>query len=163
MTKLSEEDMVQEIIDKYQGSKNKLLSILLDVQEMSGQNYISEDNARRVAKALNITMCKIYDVIAFYEMLYTEPKGKYMIEVCNSAVCHVGGGPGIEETLEAILGISVGETTQDGLFSLRHSSCFGACDKDPAIKIGDQVYGHLDAKKTLEIVERYRGEAACLK
>lgn len=163
MTKVSEHDMVQSIIDKYDKSPNKLLSIFLDIQEISGSNHVSEANAQLVAKALDIPICKIYDVIAFYEMLYVKPQGKYIIEICKSAVCHVGGAPMLVKTLEALLGISMGETTGDGLFSLRYSSCFGACNLDPVIKIGDEVYGNLDAKKLKEIVQEYRGEAACQK
>jgi len=155
---------VIEIIDKYERKPDKLLLILLELQKNSGRNYISEEWAEIVAKELNLPLSRVHDVITFYSMLSSKPRGKYIIQVCKSASCHVRGAENILEIFEEVLGIKVGETTEDGLFTLEATSCIGVCDISPAVKINDDVYGNLTREKVIEIVECYRkGGLKCQK
>lgn len=151
-------ERIDSLVDKYDGSKERLIQILLDLQEQSGQNYISQDCIRELSIKLNIPLAKVHEVATFYSMFNTEPKGKYIIEICSSAPCHVRGSKNITKMLEDVLKIKAGETTSDQMFTLQHTSCFGACDISPAIKIGNKVYGNLTMEKTQEIINMYRGK-----
>lgn len=149
---------IDNIIEKYDNSQERLIQILLDLQKESGQNYLPEDCLAKISKRLNLPLSKVYEVATFYSMFNHEKKGKYIIEICNSAPCHVRGANDLTKSFEDILGIKIGETTSDGIFSLRHSPCFGACDVSPAIKIGTKVYGNLTDEKIKEIIGKYRGD-----
>lgn len=163
MSKQLTEKRVREIIASHQASKEKLLSILLEIQDISEQNCITEDLARIVSDELNIPLTKIYDVVTFYAMLSDKPRGKYLIEICKSAPCHVLKTKPIVDIFEQELKIKIGETTPDNLFTLQYTSCVGACDIGPVAKIGDEVYGSLTKDKIVEIINSYRRAAICQK
>jgi len=149
---------LNEIIERYGRLQDNLIQILLDLQKVSGHNYLPEECLEEISNQLELPLAKVYEVATFYSMFNHEPKGKYIIEICNSAPCHVEGANDLTKLFEDVLGIKVGEITTDGIFSLQHSSCFGACDISPAIKIGTEVYGHLTKEKIEEIIKEYRGE-----
>ena len=129
---------------------NLLLPMLEDIQVKFG--YVSEANAHYLSRKTGIPFSKIYGVITFYEMLYTEKKGKYIIRICNSPSCYLNGSLKLIEFLESLLKIKSGETTKDKKFSLEIVSCLGCCDKAPAMMINDKVYGNLDEKKIRNII-----------
>jgi NADH-quinone oxidoreductase subunit E len=156
-------EQVLKIIKNRKKEKEQLLAILLEIQKASGRNYVDREWARLVADELGLPLTKVYDVLTFYAMFSTEPRGKYVIELCKSAPCHVAGGAAVVSMLERQLGIKMGETTADGLFTLEYTACFGACDQAPAVKIGDKVYGKLTAEKVAEIIDSYRGVSTCQK
>ncbi|MFZ5354354.1 MAG: NAD(P)H-dependent oxidoreductase subunit E [Bacillota bacterium] len=156
MKEVMTKQQVQAIIEKYSRSEERLVQMLLDVQEASGQNYIPKDTAIILAEELNIPLTRVYDVITFYSMFNTEPKGRYIIEVCKSAPCHVNKPQNVISLFEKILGIKLNETTPDKMFTLQQSSCFGACDIAPAVKIGDSVYGNLDEEKITALINNLR-------
>lgn len=156
-------EQVLAIINKYGKAKEQLLSILLDIQATSGQNYVAEEWAEVVACQLDLPISKVHDVLTFYAMFNIEPKGKYVIEICKSTPCHVTKADAVVAMFEDVLGIKLGETTPDNMFTLMHTSCVGACDIGPVAKIGDEVYGNLTAEKVAEIVNSYRGVSSCQK
>lgn len=149
---------VNDIIEKYNGSKERLIQILLDLQKASGQNYLPEECIIEISKKLDMPVAKVYEVATFYSMFNQSPKGKYIIEVCKSAPCHVRGSKNAAKMFEEALGIKMGETTSDNIFTLQYSNCFGACDISPAVKIGEKVYGNLTEEKIKELINMYRGE-----
>lgn len=157
---LTRED-VEAIIEENGNTEQSLISILLQVQESSGQNYIDEEWAGIVASKLNISLSRVYDVITFYSMFSTKARGKYVIEVCKSATCHVTGAKITTKLFEDVLGIRVGETTKDGMYTLQYTSCIGACNIGPAMKIGENVYGHLTRERIEEIIQSLREGKAC--
>ncbi len=148
--------VVSEVLTKYDNSKDRLVQILLDLQEESGQNYIPREWLEEVSQKLDTPLTKVYDVATFYAMYNLDPKGRYVIEVCKSAPCRSRKAETLAQSLEKLLSIKMGETTADGLFTLQHTSCFGACDISPAIKIGEKVYGNLNEDKLAEIIRAYR-------
>ncbi|SDE74550.1 complex I 24 kDa subunit family protein [Sporomusa acidovorans] len=156
-------EQVMGIINKYDKQKEQLLSILLDIQCASGENYVAEEWAEVVARELELPISKVHDVLTFYAMFNIEPKGKYVIEICKSTPCHVTKADAVVKMFEEELGIKLGQTTPDNLFTLLHTSCVGACDIGPVAKIGDDVYGNLTADKVAEIVTSYRGVSSCQK
>ena len=147
---------VNNVIEKYNGSKERLIQILLDLQKASGQNYLPEDCIKEVSIRLDIPLSKVFEVATFYSMFNREPKGKYIIEVCKSAPCHVTGSKNVSKMFEDALKIKMGETTSDNIFTLQYSSCFGGCDVSPAVKINEKIYGNLTVEKINEIIDMYR-------
>jgi len=139
---------IDDIISK---RKDKLLLPMLQaIQAKFG--YVSEANAHYLSRKTGIPFSKIYGVITFYEMLYTEPKGKYIIRICNSPSCYLNGSLKLIEFLESLLKIKSGETTKNKKVSLEIVSCLGCCDKAPAMIINGKVYGKLDEKKIKKII-----------
>lgn len=153
---MCDRNKVLEIVNQCGKDESKLLEILLEVQNASDLNYISKENAKLIAEALGIPLSRVYEVISFYSMLSLHPRGRYVIEVCNSSACHVKGGKKMLEMIEELLGVSAGEATEDKHFYIEEVSCFGACDVAPAIKIGPKVYGNLTREKLNEIINSYR-------
>lgn len=149
---------IDNILKKHNMSKHNLIGILLDVQAISPQHYITKNQAEYISDKIGIFLSNVYDVITFYSALSDKPKGKYVIQVCNSTCCKVTKYEKIKNAIEKELGISVGEITPDGMFSFEYSPCFGACDVSPAVRIGEKVYGNLDEAKIISIINNYRGE-----
>ncbi|MGF7058850.1 NAD(P)H-dependent oxidoreductase subunit E [Brassicibacter mesophilus] len=149
---------VQEIIKKIGRTPDKLIEILIEIQSSSDKHYVTEEELQIVSNYLEIPLSKAYGVATFYSMLSTKKRGKFVIQICNSAPCYLKNSKNIAETFEAILGIEVGEVTKDGLFSLEYTSCIGACDIAPAVKINDDIYGELNAEKIEKIINDLRKE-----
>ncbi|ADY57185.1 NADH dehydrogenase (quinone) [Syntrophobotulus glycolicus DSM 8271] len=149
-------ETVKGVLEKFGTGKENLIQIMLELQQLSGNNYLPQEWVEEVAKALEMPMSKVYGVMTFYAMFDTEKRGKNLIEVCKSGPCHVAGAENVMELLEEALRIKPGETTDDGLFTLEYSACFGACDIAPAIKIGENVYGNLTEAKLKEIINSYK-------
>ncbi len=150
------EEQVLEIIRAKGNSRERLLSILLEIQNVSGNNYVDEAWAKIVAERLELPLTKVYNVLTFYAMFSTKPRGKYLIEVCKSTPCHVTKSDEVVQMFEEKLGIGISETTPDNLFTLMYTPCVGACDIGPVAKIGEQVYGNLTSDKIDDIIECYR-------
>lgn len=150
---------IDKILTKHEWSKHNLIGILTDVQALSPEHYITKEQAEYISSKLNIFVSNVYDVITFYSALSDKPKGKYVIQICNSTCCKVTKYDKIKNAIEKELGIGIGEITPDGMFSLEYSSCFGACDISPAVRIGEKIYGNLDETKIIDIIKNYGGES----
>jgi NADH-quinone oxidoreductase E subunit len=147
---------IDEVIKKYTSRKD-LITALQDIQNNFG--YISEDNSEVLAKKINTPLADISGVATFYNMFRLKPVGKYHISICRGTACHVQGSEDLMRFLETKLKIKTGEITQDGLFSLEAVNCIGACAKAPAMMINEKVYGQLDEKKIINIVDSLRLES----
>ena len=147
------EDAVLKIAEGYGNDPQQLIAVLLDIQAASGRNYVDERWARLVSKVLDVPLSKIYDVLTFYAMFATEPRGEYLIEICQSAPCQFGKAEQVAGWFEAAAGILTGETDDDGTITLARTSCVGACDIGPVAKIGDAVFGNLHEEKVKFLVK----------
>ena len=145
---------VKEIIKKHGNKRENLLQILHDIQNQSYQNYISKENIKTLSEEMKIPVSDIKGTASFYSMYSFIPRGKYIIRICESPPCHILGAQTIFDAVEKKLGIKVGETTKDGLFTLEATSCLGICGVAPAMMINDEAYGNLDEKKINEILEQ---------
>lgn len=145
-----------KIMEKYDNDAQQLIAVLLDIQGESGANYVDEKWAALAARVLNVPISKIYDILTFYAMFSSVPRGEYVIEICESTPCHFTGKPEVIGWFEKVLGITMGETTLDGKFTLSTTCCVGACDIGPVAKIGDEVYGNLTLEKVNTLVRSYR-------
>jgi len=151
---------VQEIIEKIGKTPDKLIEILIEIQSNSDNHYVKEEELQIVSKCLGIPLSKAYGVATFYSMLSTRKRGKYLIQICNSAPCYLKNSKSVVKAFENILKIGIGEVTDDGMFSLEYTSCIGACDIAPAVKINDEIYGNLDKEKIKKIIIDLRKEEA---
>jgi len=150
-------EKVRKIIGRYPSdrSKSALLPVLHIAQEELG-GYLSVDVMDYVASILEIQPIEVYEVASFYTQFYLEKTGRYVIEVCHTGPCVICGGEKISEYLQKKLNILPGQTTTDGLFTLREVECLGACGYAPAMQINTEFYEHLTEGKTDEIIERLR-------
>ncbi|MBR2786489.1 MAG: NADH-quinone oxidoreductase subunit NuoE [Clostridia bacterium] len=139
---------LEEILEKYERDKSNLIQILNQVQEKYG--YISQKAQKEISEYLDISMAEVYGVITFYSRFTLKPKGKYNIAVCLGTACFVKGSEKVLDKVKEILKIEVGQTTEDGLFSIEATRCVGACGLAPVFTVNDEVYG----KATPEMVEK---------
>ncbi len=144
----------KEIVKKYGNKRENLLQILHDVQNQNPNNYICKEAIYELSKEMDIPVSGIKGTASFYTMFSFTPRGKYIIRVCESPPCHILGAQTIFEAIESKLGIKVGETTDDGLFTLEGTSCLGICGVAPAMMINDEAYGNLNEKKICKILDQ---------
>lgn len=157
MIQFSEEKLkkVQEIMARYPEGKQKsaLLPVLHLAQEEFG-GWLSSETMDYVAKLLNLLPIEVYEVATFYSMYNKKPVGKYVLEVCQTGPCMVRGSHEIIQYIEEKLGIKPGETTADGLFTLKPAECLGACGYAPMMQLGKHYREHLTKEKVDELIER---------
>lgn len=146
------------ITDKFSPDMENMLLILIEIQEHSSEHYISEEDMAWVAEYLNTTLSSVYGVVTYYSMLSTRPRGRYVARVCRSPVCTMmQEKPEILfEDLENLLGITEGQVTADGQFSIEKVECLGQCEKAPAMMINEKVHGHLNQDKLVGIFSTLR-------
>ncbi|MDD2331350.1 MAG: NADH-quinone oxidoreductase subunit NuoE [Candidatus Cloacimonetes bacterium] len=149
--------MYKEICGKYAPTKDNLIYILHEIQDTHPQHYISEEAVQVISDYLKIPSNHIYGVLTFYSMYSTKPRGKNIIRLCESPPCYIKGSDNILRKLKNALNIKVGETTQDGLFTLELAACLGVCGNAPVMMINDDVYGDLTEEKVDEIITKIRG------
>ncbi|HHF53114.1 MAG TPA: NADH-quinone oxidoreductase subunit NuoE [candidate division WOR-3 bacterium] len=145
----------REII-RYRRKPGPLIQVLHRAQEIFG--YLPKEVQFFVAKELNVPLSSVYGVVTFYNFFRTEPVAKHIINICMGTACHVKGAANVAEALSRELGIKIGETTEDKMFTLSTARCFGACGLAPVMMINDEVYGKLTPEKAVEIVKKYREE-----
>lgn len=147
---------VEEILKKHNYKKSELLQVLLEIQDASSKNYISEEKALYVSEKMGVSLSKISGMISFFSVLSSKERGENIIRVCKSTACMINGHTNLLKVIKEELGIDIGETTDDGLFSLETTECIGACDISPAFKIDHKVYGNLTESKIIEILRSYK-------
>ncbi len=143
-----------ERIDAFAGQPEKLISVLHLVQEDLG--HISIEAQERIAAVLDVPIAQVYGVVTFYHFFRTRPVGVHMIRLCLWTACHVRGAEEITDTLESELGIGIGETTVDGLFTLDAVRCLGTCALAPVMMVDHDVHGRLTPKSVRDIIATYR-------
>lgn len=137
-----------------------LLQVLLAAQDENPHHYISEESVGEIAQALNVSRGRVYSTASFYSEISLVPRGKNIIRVCINAPCENAGKTEILNTLISLLGINVGETTKDGMFTLESVNCLGACYMSPAIKINDHIFGNLQADQLPGILQKFSAGSA---
>ncbi len=153
------EDLLQEVgrqIAKFPEGmqKSALLSVLHIAQAHFG--HLSEPVMDYVARLLHILPIEVYEVATFYSMYDTVPVGKVKLEVCRTGPCMIEGAEKIVSYIENKLGIKDGETTADGMFTLKTVECLGACGYAPMLQAGEKFHEHLTEAKVDELIEQYR-------
>jgi NADH-quinone oxidoreductase subunit E len=148
---------IQEMVTHYPQGKQKsaLLPVLHLVQDHY-QGWLSSELMDEVATLLSLKPIEVYEVASFYSMYNLKPVGKYVLQVCQTGPCCLVGSEKILNYLQQQLGIKVGETTTDGLFSLKVVECLAACGQGPVLQIGDRYYEHLTEEKIDHLLTELR-------
>jgi len=149
-------DQVLKIMERYGNDPQQLIAVLLDIQAASGKNCVEKQWADLASAILNVPLSKIFDVLTFYAMFSTKPRGEYVIEICRSTPCFFSRSEEVVKWFEKAAGVKIGQTTSDGKITLFYTSCVGSCDIGPVAKIGDDVFGNLTEDKVKLLVERCR-------
>lgn len=147
-------DNVENFIKGLEEKKGSLITVLHHAQGVFG--YLPHEVQKFVAEKLEIPLSKVYGVVSFYHYFKMVPQGKYPVAVCMGTACYVRGAEKVLRDFEARLGIKVGETTEDGMFSIDALRCVGACGLAPVVLVGEDVIGKEEATKVAEIIERYK-------
>ena len=147
---------LDEIVRRKGKTPDKLIGILQEYQKSRNRNYLTKEDLKAVADQMGLPESRVYSVATFYSLLSTKPRGKHIIQICRDVPCYVNGSFDIREELETMLQISVGETTEDGAFSLEYASCLGYCELAPVIRIDQKIFGHLNSDRLGEVIAEYR-------
>ncbi len=139
------------LISQFDVADGMLLMLLKEVEKLF--NYsLPTGVLDYLSRKLDMPLSKLYGVVTFYSLFSTQPRGKHIIRLCDSPPCHLMGSDSILDFLKNYLKINVGETTQDGKFTLELSSCLGICAVAPAMMINDDMHGNLTPSKIKEIL-----------
>ena len=120
--------------------------------------YLSDEALEEGAGLLGMTALELEEIATFYDFIYREPVGKFVIHVCDGVVCWMNGLQSVVDYLYQKLGIRLGETTEDGLFTLLPTACIGYCDLSPAVLVNGRPYGPLTPEKIDDLLQKFRGE-----
>ena len=133
-----------------------LVDVMYAVQSHYG--YFSDEALHEVAGLMDMTPLEVEEVATFYDFIYREPVGKFVIHACDGVACWMFGEESVVDYLCIKLAVSVGETTQDGFFTVLPTACLGYCDHAPAMIVNGQFYGDLTPERIDEILEKLRTE-----
>lgn len=162
MIRFSENSLrqVEKIIARYPEGKQKsaLLPLLLLAQDEFG-GWLDVPVMDYVAGLLNIEPIEVYEVATFYSMFNLKPVGRHLFEVCQTGPCMLNGSDQIIDYIKQRLNINVGETTADGMFTLKAVECLGACGYAPMMQLGKTYREHLTKEKIDQIIEECRSNA----
>ena len=138
-------------------ARSAILMALRVVQDEKG--WLSDESLELVADYLNVPRVEVFEVVSFYSMYNRKPVGKHTIAVCNSLSCYLCKCNDLVGHLEKKLGIKPGETTKDGMFTLKYAECLAACGGAPAVLVGDDEYHqHMTSEKLDVLIEKLSGK-----
>lgn len=145
---------LDEVLDLCGHDAGNLITILQNAQDIYG--YLPAEIIYYVAAQTGISPARVMGVATFYSQFRLEPVGKYLIMLCKGTACHVNGADRIEAAITNELNIVNGQTTKDGLFSLKTVACLGCCSLSPVMMINDEVFGSLTPDKAVKILQDFR-------
>jgi len=151
------------IIARYPSDRKRsaVIAALYLIQEQAG--YVTANGVRHVAPLLDLSPAEVEDVASYYVMFFRKPVGKYVVQVCRTLSCALGGAERVTEALSEKLGIAVGETDKSGTFTLMEFECLGACDRAPVVMVNNELWHETlkpeDAGKLIDMI-REKGAAA---
>jgi len=146
-------EAVREIVEKIGSTRENLIPVLQEITNKFG--YISETAIKELSVLSNLPHNEIFSVATFYRMLSTQPRGKHVIQFCESAPCHVVGGREVWIALKNALNIESGETTPDNKWTLLTTSCLGVCGIGPVLMVDTDIYGNVKPEQVKTILSRY--------
>ncbi|MCR5693745.1 MAG: NAD(P)H-dependent oxidoreductase subunit E [Clostridia bacterium] len=154
---LKNDEKYQKLLEVIEANKNirgSLIRVLHEAQGIYG--YLPVEVQKTVAEGLNVPLAEVYGVVTFYTQFSTKPKGEYKISVCLGTACYVKGSDKLLDKMQEELGISVGDCTEDGKFSIEACRCIGACGLAPVFTINSDVYGKKDPDDVPAIIAKYK-------
>ena len=148
--------LLEPIFDGLEDPAHALVGVLQRAQELYG--HLPQDVLAAIADRLGLSLAKVIGVATFYSQFRLRPVGKHLILLCKGTACHVNGADSIAAALKEELAVDDGETTADGLFTLKCVACLGCCSLSPVMMIDSTTYGSLTSAKAKEIVRRLKAE-----
>ena len=145
--------VVQTAVGRHGATSDALVPILTEVNQALG--YLPAEALTEIGRLLRTPGSQLFSVASFYHMLSTEPRGRHVIQFCESAPCHVVGGRQVWQSLQDELGLAPGETSADGKWTLLTNSCLGICGVGPVILVDGDVYGNVAPEQVPGILARY--------
>jgi NADH-quinone oxidoreductase subunit E len=142
---------------RYDGAPGELIPLLQSAQDHFG--YIPRRAIKTISAVTNIPESNVYGVITFYNQFRLQPMGEHMIKLCVGTACHVSGSKLLVETIQDELGIEVGGTTDDGIFTLFTVACLGCCSLAPVMMIDEDTHGRLAPASVRKILRGIRRQA----
>ena len=152
-----ERQEIESHLGEYPYKRAACIDALKIVQRKRG--WISDENLKDIAALLEMTPSELDNVATFYNLIFRQPVGRYVILLCDSVSCWLMGYPRIRQHLSERLGIEFGGTTPDGMFTLLPMVCLGDCDHAPVMMVGNDTHHELNPKKIDQILETYRSAA----
>jgi len=152
-------ERVKKVLSDYGRKSRNLIPILQHVQEI--YTYLPEEVMEFIARELGITAGQVYGAATFFAHFTLEPKGKYVIKVCDGTACHVRKSTDIIRAIQAELKLDAKKhTSDDGLFTLEPVACLGACGLAPVVMVNEDIYGAVTRDKMIEILNKYKAKEA---
>ena len=145
---------LDKILEKRRSQPGQLIEALQDVQENYG--YISEEAMQDVSRGLGVPLMEVYRVASFYKAFRLKPPGKNVLTMCMGTACHVRGARLLLDQATGQLGVKPGEVTPDGLFSIEHVNCLGACALGPIVSENGSYHHHMTPGKLRKLIETLR-------
>jgi len=146
-------EIVHEVIEKHGAGKDEIIPIMNDVNKIIG--YLPKEALSEISKLTKSPQSQVFSAATFYHMLSTKPRGRHVIQFCESAPCHVAGGREVWQSLQEHLALKNGETSKDGKWTLITTSCLGVCGVGPVIIIDEEIYGNVTPSQIPEILGKY--------
>jgi len=140
-------------MERYGASRDELIPILNYLNHALG--YLPAEALEEVSRRMRVPKSQLFSVASFYRMFSTKPRGRHVVQFCESAPCHVVGGRQVWQALQEALNLKSGETSPDGKWSLVTTSCLGVCGVGPVILIDDDIYGNVAPDQLTDILARY--------
>ncbi|MBU2604102.1 MAG: NADH-quinone oxidoreductase subunit NuoE [Actinobacteria bacterium] len=134
-------ERLEQVFSAHAGTSAELIPILQQVQEEFG--YLPEEAMESIARFLRVPASRVYAVASFYAQFRFSPMGRHKVSVCTGTACHVKGADRVLDGVERVLGVSEGETTEDGEYTLETVACIGCCGLAPVLTIDDEAHGRL--------------------
>jgi NADH-quinone oxidoreductase subunit E len=149
--------LMQKIIDRYPDGKQKSAILpLLHIAQAESEGWLSSKVMDKVAEILSIQPIEVYEVATFYTMFNLKPVGKCVIEVCHTGPCWLMGAEDVVRFIEKKLNIKVGETTSDGMFTLKTVECLASCGTAPMMQVGEKYHENLTTNKIDDLLDDYK-------
>jgi NADH:ubiquinone oxidoreductase subunit E len=149
-------ETLEQILEGRRSQPNQLIEVLQDVQKNYG--YISQETMRTVSQNLGVPLIEVYRVASFYKAFRLKPSGKHVLTFCNGTACHVRNATILLDQATGHLGVQLGEITPDGLFSIEHVNCLGACALGPILVESGSYHHHMTPTKVRKLIETLRSQ-----
>ena len=146
--------MINEICARFDNDPGELINVLHQTQDTFG--YLPAEVQELIAHNLGVSAAHVYGVVTFYSYFSMLPKGDYPISICMGTACYVRGAEKVLDEFKKELNIKVGETTEDGRFSINCLRCVGACGLAPVVMVGEKVFGRVSPDKVRDVLDEYK-------
>jgi len=144
---------ISKVFSKFDGKAEELIPLLQKAQETEG--YLTESSLADIAKFLKIPLSKVFGVATFYAQFKFTPVGKHIVKICHGTACHVQNANAITDSIETVLGIKDGETSENGLYTFESVACIGCCSLAPVMTVNENIHGKLTQLEIPKILKQY--------